>query len=117
MNAADHELSLGVATEIVDLSDGQPHTRDRLRRIDTLRGDRRRRGAVGPGGLCDRLFLRDGGTAYIGFTASTGDAAQIADVAGITITFLTRASRPDPTRWIGGAHTTAETTLTGRRAL
>ena len=50
-----------------------PHP-DHLRRIDTLRGDRRRRGAVGPGGPYDRLPLRDGGTAYIGFTASTGDA-------------------------------------------
>ena len=87
VNAADHELSLGVATEIVDLSDGQPHHILIIYAASTLSWHRRRRGAVGPGGPCDRLALRDGGTAYIGFTASTGDAAQVADVAEITITF------------------------------
>jgi hypothetical protein len=87
-NTGDHIASLVLDGDILDLSDGTPH-----RIVVTYR----------PGGLAviidggdplqavlditTTLELLEGGRAYIGFTASTGDTGQFTDLLALEITF------------------------------
>ncbi len=87
-NTADHSAALGMTAAVPNLSDGQAHTVEILYAVGSL--------SVSVDGgsvlqvaldISQSMSLGPGGTAYVGFTGSTGTSAQVQNLGSVQITF------------------------------
>jgi hypothetical protein len=85
--SADHRYSLGLTTDIPDVSDGQTHTLQAIYQPGTLEITLDDVEVLTVAlQLDDLITLGGGGTAYVGLTASTGTSAQVQTIVSLDMT-------------------------------